>query len=127
MIGGEDRIPYVYSMDRPKNMKIADDTTLVRQLERQNGSIAALAWSPDGKYIAVAGAAPEVTVYDAESGARVAAARVTRQGFMRWLVAGQQDGGGGGFDGQVRLYDAATGSWCRSSFQYRWRSRDENA
>jgi len=29
-------------MDRPKNMKIADDTTLIRKLERQDGAIAAL-------------------------------------------------------------------------------------
>src|SRR6185369_10844043 len=73
VIGGEDRIAYVYLMDRPKNMKIADDTTLLRKLERQNGVIAALAWSPDGKRIAIAGSAPEVNVYDAETGARVAA------------------------------------------------------
>jgi len=63
VIGGEDRIPYVYLMDRPKNMKIADDTTLVRQLERQEGAIFALAWSPDGRLIAVAGASPEVNLY----------------------------------------------------------------
>src|ERR1019366_1362111 len=73
VVGGEDRIAYVYLMDRPKNMKIADDTTLIRKLERQNGVIAALAWSPDGGRIAVAGAAPEVNVYDAGTGARVAA------------------------------------------------------
>ena len=48
VIGGDERVPYVYLMDRPKIMKIADDTTLVRKLERQNGAIAALAWSPDG-------------------------------------------------------------------------------
>ena len=72
VIGGEERIPYIYAMDRPKNMKIADDTTLLRQLERQQGPIFALAWSPDGKQIAVAGASPEVTVYDSESGERIA-------------------------------------------------------
>jgi len=31
VIGGEDRIPYLYLMDRPKVMKIADDTTLLRK------------------------------------------------------------------------------------------------
>ena len=75
VIGGEDRAAYLYLMDRPKNMKIADDTTLVRKLERQNGVIAALAWSPDGRRIAVAGSAPEVNVYDADTGARVAACK----------------------------------------------------
>ena len=28
VIGGEERVPYIYMMDRPKVMKIADDTTL---------------------------------------------------------------------------------------------------
>ena len=57
VIGGDERVPYIYMMDRPKNMKIADDTTLLRKLPRQDGAIAALAWSPDGRRIAVAGAA----------------------------------------------------------------------
>ena len=55
MIGGDERVPYIYMMDRPKVMKIADDTTLIRKLDRQNGAIAALAWSPDGRRIAVGG------------------------------------------------------------------------
>ena len=73
VIGGEDRMPYMYKMDRPKNMKIADDTTMMLKLERQKGPIFALAWSPDGKRIAVAGASPEVNVYESESGKRAAA------------------------------------------------------
>ncbi len=110
VMGGDERIPYVYLMDRPKNMKIADDTTLVRKLGRQNGPIMALDWSSDGKLIAVAGAAPEVNIYDAESGA------------LRWALKGHAAGiysvtfssdsqrvATAGFDGQVRLYDTATG------------------
>jgi WD40 repeat protein len=110
VIGGEDRVAYVYLMDRPKNMKIADDTTMIRKLERQNGMIAALAWSPDGSRIAVAGAAPEVNVYDADTGARVAACKGHSAGI--YSVAFSPDGATlatGGFDGTVRLYDAATG------------------
>ncbi len=101
----------MYLMDRPKNMKIADDTTLIRKLERQNGAIAALAWSPDGSRIAVAGAAPEVNVYDADTGARVAACKGHSAGI--YSVAFSPDSGTlatGGFDGWVRLYDAATGA-----------------
>lgn len=110
VIGGEDRVAYVYLMDRPKNMKIADDTTLIRKLERQNGAIAALAWSPDGSRIAVAGAAPEVNVYDADTGARVAACTGHSAGI--YSVSFSPDSAilaTGGFDGTVRLYDAATG------------------
>jgi WD40 repeat protein len=105
VVGGEERTPYIYMMDRPKNMKIADDTTLVRKLERQAGAIAALAWSPDGTRIAVAGASPEVTVYDADSGNRVAAFKGHTAGI--YAVAFSPDSkivATGGFDGQVRLY-----------------------
>ena len=110
VIGGDERVPYIYMMDRPKNMKIADDTTLIRKLERQNGAIAALAWSPDGRRIAVAGAAPEVNVYDAETGARVAACKGHAAGI--YTVAFSPDSATlatAGFDGMVRLYDAGTG------------------
>jgi len=110
VIGGDERIPYLYLMDRPKVMKIADDTTLVRKLERQNGAITALAWSPDGRKIAVGGAAPEVNVYDAESGARVAACKGHAAGI--YTVAFSPDSrvvAAAGFDGTVRLYDAGSG------------------
>ena len=110
VIGGEDRTPYIYMMDRPKNMKIADDTTLIRKLERQAGAIAALAWSPDGTRIAVAGMSPEVTIYDADSGKRVAACKGHSAGI--YTVAFSPDGqtlATGGFDGQVRLYHADDG------------------
>ena len=110
VIGGDERVPYVYMMDRPKNMKIADDTTLLRKLPRQDGAIAALAWSPDGRRIAVAGAAPEVNVYDPETGVLVAKCRGHKAGI--YTVAFSPDStlaAAAGFDGMVRLYDAATG------------------
>ncbi len=111
VIGGEDRVPYVYMMDRPKNMIIADDSTLIRKLERQNGAIASLAWSPDGRLIAVGGAAPEVNLYNADTGARVAACKGHTAGI--YTVAFSPDSAtlaAAGFDGTVRLYDAATGT-----------------
>jgi WD40 repeat protein len=114
VIGGEERVPYIYLMDRPKVMKIADDTTLLRKLDRQNGAIAALAWSPDGRRIAVGGAAPEVNIYDAESGAHVAVCKGHAAGI--YTVAFSPDSAvvaAGGFDGMVRLYDAATGAMKR--------------
>ncbi len=111
VIGGEDRVPYIYMMDRPKNMIIADDSTLIRKLERQNGAIAALAWSPDGLLIAVGGAAPEVNVYNAEIGARVAVCKGHTAGI--YTVTFSPDSAtlaAAGFDGTVRLYDAARGT-----------------
>jgi WD40 repeat protein len=114
VIGGEDRLAYVYLMDRPKNMKIADDTTMLRQLERQAGPIFALSWSPDGKHIAVAGAASEVPVYDAETGKRVATCSGHTAGI--YALAWSPDSktlATGGFDGQVRLYDMPAGRMTR--------------
>ena len=108
--GGEERIPYIYAMDRSKNMKIADDSTLIRKLDRQNGPIIAMDWSPDGKYIAVAGAAPEVNIYDWESGAAVS--KLTGHTAGIYAVAFSQDGSHvatGGFDGQVRIYEVKDG------------------
>ena len=72
----------------------------------------AIAWSPNGTNIAVAGAAPEVRVFTAgKDGKRVATFKghegaVFALAFhptTNWLAAG-------GFDGTVRIYDYATKS-----------------
>jgi WD40 repeat protein len=107
VIGGEDRIPYLYMMDRPRNMKVGEEATLIRKLEPQDGPIFALDWSVDGKRIAVAGAGNRVNVYDAESGAKLAACGGHSAGI--YAVAFSPDGGRlatGGFDGQVRIYSS---------------------
>ena len=67
-------------------------------------------WSDDGAHIAVGGAAPEVTLYDAESGKRTASCKGHRAGI--YAVAFSPDGqtlATGGFDGEVRLYRVGTG------------------
>lgn len=114
VIGGEDRYPYVYLMDRGRNMKIADDSTLVRKIDRQAGAIFALAWSPDGSKIAVAGAAPQVNIYDAETGKLIAAATGHQAGI--YTLAWSPDSATlatGGFDGKVRFYEAGSGKLTR--------------
>jgi WD40 repeat protein len=105
VIGGEDRIPYVYKMDRPRNMKVGEDATLVRRLSPQEGAIFALDWSSDGKRVAVAGAGPNVNIYDAETGLPLASCKGHTAGI--YAVAFSPDGmhlATGGFDGRVRLY-----------------------
>ncbi len=111
LIGGEDRVPYLYTMDRPRALKIADDSTLVRQFEEQDGKIFALAFSPDGSRIAVGGVADEVRIYDTESGERIAACKGHLGGIF--VVAFHPDGtriATGGFDGTVRIYDTSGAS-----------------
>jgi WD40 repeat protein len=108
VIGGEDRIPYMYLMDRPHNMKVGEEATLIRKLDAQDGAIFALDWSPDGSRIAVGGAGPQVNIYDADSGAHVASCSGHSAGV--YTLAFSSDGqtlATGGFDGQVRLYNAA--------------------
>ncbi|MBM3762390.1 MAG: hypothetical protein FJW36_19345 [Acidobacteria bacterium] len=110
VIGGEDRYPYVYLLDRARNMKIADDTTLVRRIERQQGPIAALDWSPDAKLIAIAGGAPVVNLYDAESGKLALSCSGHEAGI--YTLAFSPDSkllATGGFDGKVRIYSTSDG------------------
>ncbi len=105
VIGGEDRIPYIYRMDRPRNLKVGEDATLIRQLAAQDGAIFALDWSPDGKLVAVAGAGPSVNIYDADTGLPLASCKGHTAGI--YAVAFSPDSAHvatGGFDGQVRLY-----------------------
>ncbi len=110
VVGGEERVPYIYMMDRPKVMKIADDTTLVRKLPRQDGNIAALAWSGGAKEkIAVAGLAPQVNIYDPETGTLVAACAGHTAGIYALAFNPTGDRlATAGFDGHVRIYSADT-------------------
>ena len=115
LIGGEDRVPYMYTMDRPRALKIADDSTLIRKFEEQDGTIFALAFSPDGSRIAVGGVSSEVAIYDTESGRRVAACKGHGGGvFVIAFHPGGDRLATGGFDGVVRVYDAESGSEVRS-------------
>lgn len=110
VVGGDERVPYVYMMDRPKVMKTADDSTLVRKLPRQEGLITALAWSPDAKRIAVAGLAAAVNIYDADTGLAVASCKGHAAGI--YALAFTPDStrlATGGFDGHVRICSVATG------------------
>jgi WD40 repeat protein/mono/diheme cytochrome c family protein len=110
LIGGAERVPYLYTMDRSASMKIADDSTLVRKFEMQNGAIFALAFSPDGSTIAVGGTGNEVPIYQTETGQRVAACKGHTAGiYAVAFSAGGDRVATGGFDGKVRIYEVKTG------------------
>lgn len=110
LIGGTDRVPYLYMMDRPRALKIADDSTLVRKFDEQEGAIHALAFSPDGSRIAAGGIAEEVNVYNTESGDKIATCALPGGGAF--VLAFAPDGKqllAAGFDGVLRTFDAAGG------------------
>jgi WD40 repeat protein len=105
VIGGEDRIPYIYRMDRPRNMKVGENATLVRRFADQDGAIFALDWSPDGRRVAVGGAGSSVNIYEADTGQPLASCKGHTAGI--YAVAFSPDSthlATGGFDGHVRLY-----------------------
>lgn len=105
-IGGAERIPYLYRMDRPRAMRIADDSTLIRAFERQDGPITALAISPDGGKLAVGAEVGDVRIYNAETGDLVARCSGHQGGI--YALQFSPDGANlvsGGFDGHLRFYD----------------------
>ncbi len=105
-VGGAERIPYLYRMDRPRAMRIADDSTLIQKFERQDGPILALALSPDGSKLGVGSEAGDVRVYDTETGKPVARCSGHQGGIyaLQFTPDGAQLATGG-FDGQLRFYD----------------------
>lgn len=114
LIGGLDRTPYYYRMQRAKKMEIADDSTLIRELEMQQGEIFAVAIAPDGARAIVAGASPEAPIYELETGKRLATCKGHDAGL--YAVAFSPDGkqiATAGFDGLVRIYNTADGKLLR--------------
>jgi WD40 repeat protein len=106
LIGGFDRVPYLYRMDRPRAMRIADDSTLIRKFDAQDGPILALAISPDGQKIAAAAERGPARVYDVETGKLIAECSAQEGGT--YAVQFHPDGtrlAAAGFDGRVRIYD----------------------
>ena len=115
LVGGEDRIPYLYTMDRPRALRVGEESTLLRQMERQDGSIIALAFQPDGRRVAVGGAAAEVHIYDTDTGQRVSALAGHEGGV--YSVVFHPKGelvATGGFDGTLRIFETATGKLMKS-------------
>ena len=113
MVAGADGIPRLYKMHRESKRVIGDDANRIREYEPMPGRIYSVAFSADGTRFAAGSSldgAGEVRVYEVDSGKRVATGEGVKGGV--YAVAFRPDGkvvASAGFDGTVRLHDAATG------------------
>lgn len=110
LVGGEDAVPVLYMMHRPRALVIGDTSTVLREFEKQNGPVVSVAFSPDGQLIAVGGGAQEVNLYKTATGERVASLKGYEGGI--YSVVFNPDGrrlAAAGFDGKVRIYDLKSG------------------
>lgn len=113
LCAGSDGEPKLYKMDRDKARQIGDDFNLIRKYAALPGRVYAARFSRDGARIACGSSLDgkgEVRIYDAASAQVVA--QNTEQGGGVYALAFSPDGkqvATGGFDGSVRLLDAANG------------------
>jgi WD40 repeat protein len=116
----EEQILYGGELGGAKLYKISDnqgrtagrnDTNLLRAFERQPGPVSAVAFSPDGKFVAL-GSVGQVRVYDINDGSKAVLTLSGIQGPV-YAVTYKPDGSAiatGGADGQVRLFDSKSGN-----------------
>jgi hypothetical protein len=115
LVGGEEGVPRLYMMHRPRALVIGDTSTLIREFEKQDGAVVTVAFSPDSDWIAVGGSTEEVHVYKTETGERVASFKGYQGGIYTLVFA--SDGrhlAAAGFDGMVRIYDVKSGELAKA-------------
>jgi len=120
LVGGADGAPKIFKMVRDKVRQIGDNANLIREFPSQPGRIYSVAFSHDGNRIASGSSLDgkgELRVYNVADGAQVMRAETAVGGIFS--VAFSPDGkmvAAGGFDGQIRLFDAASGSLVKEFF-----------
>jgi mono/diheme cytochrome c family protein len=114
LTGGDDGVPKLYQMLRTKGRQIGDDFNLVRNYEKMPSRLICGAFSKDGTKLVVGGMG-EARVYQFDDAKLLA--KLTGQRGGVFAVSFHPNGtqvATGGFDGQVRIYDAASGSLVTS-------------
>jgi WD40 repeat protein len=112
LTGGSDGVPRLYQVHRTKQRRIGDDDNRLREYPGMPGRIFALAFTRDGSRFAAGSSLDgqgEVRVYDTARGTLIS--KLEKVGPI-YSVAFHPDGSlvaSAGFDGKVRLSEAATG------------------
>lgn len=120
LVGGADGAPKIFKMVRDKARQIGDNSNLIREFPAQPGRIYGVAFSQDGNRIASVSSLDgkgELRVYNVADGAQVLRAEVPVGGLFS--VSFSPDGktvAAAGFDGQIRLFDAADGKLLKEFF-----------
>jgi len=118
LIGGADGVPKIYRIFREQARKIGDDFNLIRKFPKMPGRVFDVEFSADAARV-VAGSSDQgqgyVQVFNAADGKSIA--QMDGQGGGVFAVTFSPDGkqvASGGFDGKVRINDAATGKLIKS-------------
>ena len=111
--GGADGAPKIFKMVRTEARKIGDNANLLREFAAMPGRVFGVAYNHDGSRIAAGSSSDgvgEVRVYNTEDGAVIWKAEIPEGGI--YTVDFSPDGksiAAGGFDGDIRLYNAEDG------------------
>ena len=114
--GGELGLARTYKISENQGRTAANnDVNLRKEFERLPGPVHAVAYSPDGKLLAVAGAGPEVRLHNSSDAKRVATLKghegaifaVSFHPATNHIVTG-------GFDGKLRVYETEKGELLKT-------------
>jgi WD40 repeat protein len=109
LTAGEDGIPKLYKMLRTTARMIGDDANLLRNYEKLNGRVEALAFSSDGAMLAAGGTGGLARAYHTDDAKVIASLSIPCSVFA---LAFQPDGKQlaiAGLDGKVRLFSLPDG------------------
>ena len=127
--GGELGITRTYRISDNQGRTAANnDVNLRKAFERLPGPVHAVAYSPDGKLLAIGGAGPEVRLHDSDDAKRIATLKghdgaifaITFHPSTNIVVTG-------GFDGKVRMYESAKGELKHSFIPVPLKGREQRA